>query len=104
MVSQLFPGATPDQSITVQNFLATREPDAELQTQIEDMMKFLEHVVKDEDYYTGNLIQKTVKTGAKTEFLFGRNEAGGQRFHRWVEKLIVTDDDQLWKLFRKGIE
>ncbi|MEE2899589.1 MAG: aromatic ring-hydroxylating dioxygenase subunit alpha [Gemmatimonadota bacterium] len=104
MVSQLFPGATPDQSITVQNFLATHEPNAELQTQIEDTMKFLEHVVKDEDYYTGNLIQKTVKTGAKTEFLFGRNEAGGQRFHRWVEELIVTDDDQLWKLFRKGIE
>ena len=45
-------------------------------------MGFLEHVVRDEDYYTGNRIQKAVKTGAKSEFLFGRNEWGGQRFHR----------------------
>ena len=35
------------------------------------MMGFLMHVVRDEDYHTGNLIQKTVKTGAKQEFLFG---------------------------------
>ena len=104
MVSQLFPGATPDDSVTVQNFLATTEPDAERQKQIEETMSFLEHVVRDEDYYTGNRIQKAVKTGAKTEFLFGRNEGGGQRFHRWLDALLVTDDAQLWKLFAEGIE
>ena len=104
MVSQLFPGATPDESVTVQNFLATTEPDAERQKQIEETMSFLEHVVRDEDYYTGNRIQKAVKTGAKTEFLFGRNEGGGQRFHRWLDALLVTDDAQLWKLFAEGIE
>jgi phenylpropionate dioxygenase-like ring-hydroxylating dioxygenase large terminal subunit len=104
MVSQLFPGATPDESVTVQNFLATTEPDAERQTQIESMMTFLEHVVRDEDYYTGNRIQKALKTGAKSELLFGRNEGGGQRFHRWVDALLVTDDAQLSKLFAEGIE
>jgi len=104
MVSQLFPGATPDESVTVQNFLATTEPDAERQTQIESMMSFLEHVVRDEDYYTGNRIQKAVKTGAKSEVLFGRNEGGGQRFHRWLDALLATDDAQLWKLFAEGIE
>jgi phenylpropionate dioxygenase-like ring-hydroxylating dioxygenase large terminal subunit len=104
MVSQLFPGATPEESVTVQNFLATTEPDAERETQIESTISFLEHVVRDEDYYTGNRIQKAVKTGAKSEVLFGRNEGGGQRFHRWLEALLVTDDAQLSKLFAEGIE
>jgi hypothetical protein len=31
-------------------------------------------VVRDEDYYTGLRIQRSVKTGMKTHFLFGRNE------------------------------
>ena len=104
MVSQLFPGSTPDESLTVQNFLATSAPDAQRQAQIDKTMQFLEHVVRDEDYYTGKRIQKAVKTGAKSECLFGRNEAGGQRFHRWVEEIIHTDDALLPKLFAKGID
>lgn len=56
MVSQLFPGATADESVTVQNFLATSEPDAERQKSIDGTMRFLLGVVRDEDYYTGNRI------------------------------------------------
>jgi len=104
MVSQLFPGSTPDESLTVQNFLATSAPDAQRQAQIDKTMQFLEHVVRDEDYYTGKRIQKAVKTGAKSECLFGRNEAGGQRFHRWVERLIQASDTDLPKLFAEGID
>ena len=104
MISQLFPGATADESVTVQNFLAESEPDAERQKQIDGTMHFLLGVVRDEDYYTGNRIQKAVKTGAKSEFLFGRNEAGGQRFHRWVEKLVQTGDAGLTQLFVDGID
>jgi len=104
MVSQLFPGATADESITVQNFLATAEPDAERREQIDAMMHFLLGVVRDEDYHTGHRIQKAVKTGAKPECLFGRNEAGGQRFHRWVEALVHTADAELPGLFERGID
>ncbi len=103
MVSQLFPGPTADESVTVQNFLTTSEPDEERREQIAGMMKFLEHVVKDEDYFTGNRIQKAVKTGAREEFVFGRNEGGGQRFHRWVEALLHTEDAGLGKLFTGGV-
>ncbi len=53
------------------------------------------HVVNDEDYYTGRRIQRALKTGAKSEILFGRNEGGGQRFHRWVDQLIELDDAEL---------
>ena len=104
MVSQLFPGPTADESITVQNFLSPQPPDDARKGAIEGVMKFLEHVVKNEDYFTGNRIQKAVKTGAKTEFLFGRNEGGGQRFHRWVDALVRTPDDELAERFARGIE
>ena len=103
MVSQLFPGPTADESITVQNFLAAAKPDPGRQEQIDGMMKFLEHVVRNEDYYTGNRIQKALKAGAKSEVLFGRNESGGQRFHRWVQALLDTEDEGLSDLFVKGI-
>ena len=103
MVSQLFPGSDADTSITVQNFLATSEPDDARKEQIQGMMKFLDHVVRNEDYYTGNRIQRAAKTGAKSEFLFGKNEGGGQTFHRWVDAIVHTDDGDLPKLFASGI-
>ncbi len=95
MISTLFPGDTPDTSRTVQHFLATFELTEQLDGLIEAQKAFLLHVVRDEDYYNGNRIQQAVKTGAKTEFFFGRNEAGGQRFHGWVDRLVAaeTDDD-----------
>lgn len=99
MVSQLFPGSTPEESTTVQNFLATSKPDAAQQKLIDEQIAFLRHVVEDEDYATGNLIQKAVKTGAKSDVLFGRNEGGGQNFHRWVQALLETDDADLPGLF-----
>ena len=104
MISQLFPGADPDTSLTFQNFLATFDPDEEQQDLIKKQMAFLDHVVRDEDYYTGNLIQQAVKTGAKSHFLFGRNEEGGQRFHRWTDALLAADsDDKLQALYADGV-
>jgi nitrite reductase/ring-hydroxylating ferredoxin subunit len=92
MVSQLFPGVDPDSSVTVQNFLTRFEPTDEIRSAIDSQMDFLLGVVRDEDYWTGNRIQRSAKTGAKSEFLFGRNEAGGQRFHQWVDSLVAADD------------
>ena len=93
MISQLFPGDTPETSVTVQNFLAMFDPTDEQKEVIAKQMEFLLHVVRDEDYFTGNRIQKTVKTGAKSHFMFGRNEAGGQRFHSYVDALVNAADD-----------
>lgn len=100
MISTLFPGDTPDTSRTVQHFLAAFERSEQLDGLIEAQKAFLLHVVRDEDYYNGNRIQRAVKTGAKTEFFFGRNEAGGQRFHGWVDRLVAaTTDDDFANLF-----
>ena len=104
MVSQLFPGPTADESMTVQNFLATFDPTKEQQVLVKEQMAFLENVVISEDYYTVLRIQRSIKTGAKKELLFGKNEGGGQRFHRWVDALIRTDDTDLTRLFAAGID
>ncbi|MFN8021029.1 MAG: aromatic ring-hydroxylating dioxygenase subunit alpha [Acidimicrobiales bacterium] len=92
MISQLFPGPTPGTSVTTQNFLAVGvHPDDERMVTIEKQMDFLMHVVRDEDYYTGLRIQQAVQTGAKREFVFGRNEGPCQRFHGWVEQLVRAE-------------
>ena len=89
--------------ITVQNFLCREAPDEERMRLIGKTMKFLEHVVRNEDYFTGKRIQQALKSGAKDACLFGRNEAGGQRFHHWVDALVATDDAGLADLFHRGI-
>ncbi len=104
MVSQLFPGPTPDRSTTIQNFLVTEEPTDEMRAAAEGQAAFLEHVVRDEDYYTGLRIQRALATGAKPHVMFGRNEGGGQRFHRWVAALVDAGDDELASLFESGVE
>ncbi len=102
MISQLSPGPDPDSSMTTQTFLYRGEPDAETVSLCEKQMSFLEHVVRDEDYATGLGIQRAISTGAKTEFVFGRNEGGGHRFHQWVDRLLETDDADLPALFATG--
>ena len=104
MVSQLFPGATPETSVTVQNFLAVDAPGDERKESIANTMRFLDHVVRDEDYFTGLRQQRALRTGAKPDVLFGRNEGGAQRFHRWVDALVATEDADLDALLRAGVE
>jgi nitrite reductase/ring-hydroxylating ferredoxin subunit len=88
MISQLFPGDTPEASVTFQNFVITDEPTDELREQAVKSADFFERVVRDEDYFTGIRIQRNIATGAKTDFVFGRNEGGGQAFHRHLDSLL----------------
>ena len=99
MISQLMPGATPETSRTTQHFLAISDPSEHLET-IEKQMAFLLHVVRDEDYFTGIRIQQSLATGAKPVVKFGRNEAGGQSFHGWVDTILETsgNDDLATRL------
>ncbi|MEZ5407110.1 MAG: aromatic ring-hydroxylating dioxygenase subunit alpha [Acidimicrobiales bacterium] len=92
MVSTLYPGADVASSTTQQTFLSTVEPTLALQAAIEAQMRFLLGVVRDEDYATGLRIQQALATGLRRNVLFGRNEAGGQRFHGWVDRLLAARD------------
>ena len=92
MLSQLLPGADVGRSRTVQHFLAPFAPTEEQSVEIEQRMGFLLDVVRDEDYHTGFGIQRALRTGTRDHVLFGRNEAGGQRFHAWVDALVAAVD------------
>ncbi len=87
MISQLFPGDSPDRSVTIQNFITTSEPDDELRETAAKTKAFYDHVVRDEDYFTGIRIGENIATGAKDEFVLGRNEGGNQHFHRTLAAL-----------------
>jgi hypothetical protein len=64
------------------------------------MFELLGYVVREEDYATGLRQQRALATGARPEVLFGRNEGGGQRFHRFLEQVIELDDAALARALR----
>jgi phenylpropionate dioxygenase-like ring-hydroxylating dioxygenase large terminal subunit len=101
MISQLFPGDTPDTSHTNQIFLMQEAPDTD-QRRADAQAQFdlLKYVVEEEDYATGIALQKNLHSGAKSHVLFGKNEGGGQNFHRWVEAILNASDEELPELFR----
>ncbi|MFN0093837.1 MAG: aromatic ring-hydroxylating oxygenase subunit alpha [Dehalococcoidia bacterium] len=103
MVSQMFPGKTPLESYTIQNFIQFGDPADDDKEEIAQRMAFYHHVVLNEDYITGLGIQRALQTGARDHLLFGRNEGGGQMFHRWVEALINTEEAGVGDLLKRGI-
>jgi nitrite reductase/ring-hydroxylating ferredoxin subunit len=89
LISQLFPGPTPDRSRTVQTFVS-RDPIVTDQDreEAERATDFLFTVVRDEDYATGFAITRGLTSAASREFVFGRNEPSLHHFHRWVDRLV----------------
>jgi nitrite reductase/ring-hydroxylating ferredoxin subunit len=102
MVSQLLPGETVDESYTTQIYLMEKKPDAATETAAHEQFKFLEKVVRDEDYFTGLRQQRALKAGGIDTVMFGRNEGGAQRFHQWVERILEADDQALNRMFTKA--
>jgi len=103
-VARIFPGANADESVTYLDFISAGAPTTDFTAKVDKQIAFLESVVRDEDYATGLKIQRTVKTGAKKEFIFGRNEGGAQYVHGWFDALLETPDDELPALFERGID
>jgi phenylpropionate dioxygenase-like ring-hydroxylating dioxygenase large terminal subunit len=95
LVSQLFPGDGPRESLTRQTYLLEDEPGDAQRAAAEKVFDLLGYVVREEDYATGFRQQRALASGAKRDVLFGRNEGGGQRFHRWLEHLLTLDDAAL---------
>jgi nitrite reductase/ring-hydroxylating ferredoxin subunit len=89
LVSQLFPGRTPGTSVTIQNYYTSTEPSEETRAGAEQKADFLEMVVRDEDYYTGLRLQRALETRSREYVVFGRNEGGGQRFHKTVDEYLA---------------
>ena len=105
MISQLFPGDTPEQSFTVQNYVMEKLPlNDEMRQAAVEQFKLLEYVVEQEDYATGIALQRAIKNRPGFEVLFGRNEEGGQRFHRFLDDLVACDDQDLETLFQNQVQ
>lgn len=104
MISQLFPGDTPETSTTTQIFLMEKPPSSpEQEAEAQQQFDFLKFVVEQEDYATGIALQKNLSVGAKSHVLFGKNEGGGQSFHQWVDTLLATADEDLPGLFAQPV-
>lgn len=87
LVSQLYPGPTPDRSVTVQTVLCAAPPETPEQIEAaEAFSAMVLRAVRDEDYRVGFQIQDALASGANTEFVFGRNEPTLQHYHRAVAR------------------
>ena len=103
-VARIYPGDSADESVSYLDFISTAPLTDEYVSIAEQQIAFLEHVVRDEDYATGLKIQRNVKTGAKKDLVFGRNEGGAQYVHGWLDAILETPDRELSDLFRRGID
>lgn len=104
MVSQLLPGTKVGESFTTQMYLTQDPPTEQMLAEVDAQFKFLEVVVRDEDYATGLRQQRALEAGAREFVLFGENEGGAQRFHIWVDRLVAADNEELKALFKPGAE
>jgi phenylpropionate dioxygenase-like ring-hydroxylating dioxygenase large terminal subunit len=103
IISQIFPGETVDKSYTVQLYLVADELEGEQRAAASKMAEFLARVVGEEDLPTSIGQQRALQSGLLPKVCFGRNEGGNQQFHRWIERIIQTDDAGLNTLFRDGL-
>ncbi len=97
LVSQVFPGPTPETTRTVQMVLSAKKPESD--SEIEATRNFSAMVlqaVKDEDYRLGMLIQEGITSGANEEFLYGRNEPAVQNYHNWIAHFMRQEADIRW--------
>lgn len=103
MISQLWPGPTPDRSRTIQYHFVSHEPTEEERGMSMMSAAFLENVVRNEDYWMGLRVQKSLSTGVQEHVLFGKNEGGGRHYHRWVDRLIDEAGDQVVDIRRGNL-
>lgn len=89
MVSQVYPGPTPETTITRQSVLAARKPVTDEECQAtEAFSAIVLTAVRDEDYVIGAGVQAGLKSGANTVLTIGRNEPAVQHFHQTLAKLM----------------
>jgi phenylpropionate dioxygenase-like ring-hydroxylating dioxygenase large terminal subunit len=89
-VSIVLPGRTWDTSHTEQHVLLRQPPaDPEDIKMADHARDWFYEVTLDEDYATGEGIQRGLDAIADSEFVFGRNEPGVQHFHRTIAQMIT---------------
>ena len=96
MVSQVFPGPTPETTITRQTVMSARVPVTdEEKAATASFAEVVLKAVRDEDYVIGFSIQQSLRAGGNKAFTFGRNEPGVQHFHKTVDTIMQTPVGQM---------
>ena len=89
-VSLVLPGATWDTSRTQQIIALRHAPtDDEERKAADHTRDWFHDVVLDEDYSTGQGVQRGLEALSGHEMIFGRNEPGVQHFHRALKELMA---------------
>ena len=90
LVSQIFPGPTPETTITRQSVLAARKPVTDQERKAtEDFAAIVLTAVRDEDYAIGAGVQAGLKSGANQALAIGRNEPAVQHFHQSLARFMA---------------
>jgi phenylpropionate dioxygenase-like ring-hydroxylating dioxygenase large terminal subunit len=88
-VSIVLPGTTWDTSLTEQHVLLREMPADVEDVKIADHARdWFYEVTLDEDYATGEGVQRGLAALGDADFVFGRNEPGVQHFHRTVSGML----------------
>ena len=88
-VAMVLPGTTPGTSYTQQRIVLREEPGTEEERHAAEFAREWFHdVTLDEDYATGEGVQRGLAAMGDRDFVFGRNEPGVQHFHRTVSGLV----------------
>jgi phenylpropionate dioxygenase-like ring-hydroxylating dioxygenase large terminal subunit len=90
LISQVVPGANVNESQTIQTFLTADELEGDARTKVKDLSDFLELVVSQEDLATSEKQQQALQTGLLPEVTIGKNEAGIQHLHKWINEIVST--------------
>lgn len=93
ILSQVFPGASVGESVTVQTFLHEHPPADELLADAQAMSAFLGQVVGSEDLPMSRDQQAVMASGLLGQVHFGRNEGGVQHFHEWIDRFVEAPSD-----------
>ncbi len=94
VLSQIFPGPTPDTSRTVQTVMTRVPPRTEEARKFaEEFSELVRRGVFEEDYRIGADVQSAFASGANTHFVFGRNELALQHHHRWLKRVLAEHEE-----------
>ncbi|GAB2477893.1 aromatic ring-hydroxylating oxygenase subunit alpha [Jatrophihabitans fulvus] len=88
-ISIVLPGTAWDTSTTEQHTLLREPPADDEEVKVADHARdWFYEVTLEEDYRTGEGVQRGLDALAGTSFTFGRNEPGVQHFHRTVTEMV----------------
>lgn len=89
LVSQIFPTASPDRTITRQTILSAKEPKTpEEIANTNEFSEMVRQAVVDEDYKIGLEIQSNISHLGSNNFVYGKNEPAVQNYHAWIKDFM----------------